>query len=141
MAPQEVKGTLGRGVQLIRELEATHTASRNAEMEHRQKVLTTQPTAPSDQPPELEWTSEMFTCCNDLDRLQEMVVDDLGRQAFNRRGRCFKFPGVWCFTICMQRVQQRNKFGIGGSLCRDCLAACCCTPCTLLQMSRQIQKD
>eukprot|EP00760_Papus_ankaliazontas_P021103 PhM_4_TR18639/c1_g1_i4/m.79993 len=52
---------------------------------------------------------------------------------------------VLCFwglvTVCAtvnNRMRMRELFMIGGNGCEDCLMACCCLPCTISQISREM---
>lgn len=36
------------------------------------------------------------------------------------------------------RASIRARYRIGGNGCNDCLAAACCTPCDLVQESREL---
>lgn len=39
----------------------------------------------------------------------------------------------------MQRGEIRQKYGLKGNGCTDCLMACCCTPCDLTQQDKEVQ--
>ena len=42
------------------------------------------------------------------------------------------------FMICFQRRHVRERQGIKGGLCGDCLVAHCCGPCALIQHSHEV---
>ncbi|XP_061566413.1 cornifelin homolog [Cololabis saira] len=111
-----------------------------------QKINTSQPrpfiaTATSNQ-----WTSGICDCFQDP------------------RHCCFAFWCYPCFTcitareagecLCLplldgfgiippittaMRVSVRQRYGIEGSICNDCVHACCCGPCTWCQVSREFR--
>jgi len=39
----------------------------------------------------------------------------------------------------MQRGEVRSKYGLKGDGCTDCLCACCCVPCDLVQQDKEAQ--
>src|SRR5689334_19736482 len=39
----------------------------------------------------------------------------------------------------MQRGEIRQKYGLKGNGCTDCLMACCCTPCDLTQQDKEVK--
>ncbi|KAL7389963.1 hypothetical protein ABVT39_012551 [Epinephelus coioides] len=96
-----------------------------------------------------EWASGICDCCNDM------------------RECCFAFWCCPCFAcktskqyghhLCLplldvcgcgcvhpltmsMRVYVRHRYGIKGSLCRDCLCSSFCPPCVWCQMSREMKK-
>jgi hypothetical protein len=40
----------------------------------------------------------------------------------------------------MQRGEIRQKYGLKGNGCTDCLMACCCTPCDLTQQDKEVKQ-
>ncbi|KAF1810749.1 PLAC8-domain-containing protein, partial [Eremomyces bilateralis CBS 781.70] len=39
----------------------------------------------------------------------------------------------------MQRGEMRSKYQLQGGGCKDCLCACCCTPCDLVQQDKEAE--
>lgn len=39
----------------------------------------------------------------------------------------------------MQRGEIRQKYGLKGNGCTDCLMACCCMPCDLTQQDKEVK--
>lgn len=39
----------------------------------------------------------------------------------------------------MQRGEVRTKYGLKGDGCTDCLCACCCAPCDLVQQDKEAE--
>ncbi|KAG8006275.1 Cornifelin-like protein A [Nibea albiflora] len=37
------------------------------------------------------------------------------------------------------RVSTRQRYGIEGTICKDCCYACCCGPCSWCQVAREIK--
>jgi Cys-rich protein (TIGR01571 family) len=52
---------------------------------------------------------------------------------YRRTGECVCQCCIPCSQMTM-RAKLRTGFRIQGSLCRDCVASCCCPICTALQM-------
>ncbi|EAU82184.2 hypothetical protein CC1G_11374 [Coprinopsis cinerea okayama7 len=46
----------------------------------------------------------------------------------------------WLFQM-MNREKIRSRYSIRGGGCGDCLTACCCTPCELVQESRELELE
>ncbi|TFK23010.1 PLAC8-domain-containing protein [Coprinopsis marcescibilis] len=49
--------------------------------------------------------------------------------------------GIACLLQCMSRGETRTRYNIKGSGCGDCCTACFCTPCDLVQESREIELE
>ncbi|KAK5876090.1 hypothetical protein CesoFtcFv8_027092 [Champsocephalus esox] len=57
--------------------------------------------------------------------------------------------GQWTSDICdclddlpqctSLRVSIRQRYGIEGTICNDCVYACCCGPCSWCQIAREIK--
>lgn len=41
---------------------------------------------------------------------------------------------------CFDRGDTREKYGIDGNACTDCLVSCCCTCCGLVQQDREVKE-
>jgi hypothetical protein len=39
-----------------------------------------------------------------------------------------------------QRGKVRQEYGLKGNGCTDCLMACCCTPCDLMQQDKEVKQ-
>jgi Cys-rich protein (TIGR01571 family) len=56
---------------------------------------------------------------------------------------CLIMTGAWLLAVpwlpvWMQRRRLRQKFGIEGSGCTDCLSACCCNCCAQVQIENEL---
>ncbi|KAM9728817.1 cornifelin homolog B [Menidia menidia] len=95
-----------------------------------------------------EWGSEICDCCDDIPQC------------------CFAFwccPCFACITsrkydepLCLPlldvfsgfipaitmstRVSMRHRYGIRGTMCRDCVYSTFCAPCSWCQMAREIER-
>ncbi|KAJ7230560.1 PLAC8-domain-containing protein [Mycena pura] len=49
--------------------------------------------------------------------------------------------GLGWVLSCGTRGDVRSRYGIEGGGCGDCLASCCCAPCDLTQVSREIELE
>ncbi|KAF2008146.1 PLAC8-domain-containing protein [Amniculicola lignicola CBS 123094] len=59
-------------------------------------------------------------------------------------GSCLAFTGLACcglsFILPMiQRGDMRARYHLQGNGCKDCLCACCCSPCDLTQQDKESQ--
>jgi hypothetical protein len=50
--------------------------------------------------------------------------------------RVWSLPGTLAF---LQRTRVRNMYNVKGSCVRDCVSACCCLPCVLIQDEREVR--
>ena len=51
---------------------------------------------------------------------------------------CLSCAGLsWALSM-MQRGEIRQKYNLPGSGCGDCVRACCCAPCDLLQQDKEV---
>ncbi|KAK4655394.1 hypothetical protein QC762_302090 [Podospora pseudocomata] len=51
------------------------------------------------------------------------------------------FCGGWGWILeCLQRGEVRSKHRIEGSGCTDCLVACCCPCCGVIQSHKEVEK-
>lgn len=63
-----------------------------------------------------EWNSSLFGCCQECStscqacfcpgKVQKIVAEQIGREAFNRSRRCLMFPGVCFFNTCNNLCPQ-----------------------------------
>ncbi|KAF2267173.1 hypothetical protein CC78DRAFT_530976 [Lojkania enalia] len=47
------------------------------------------------------------------------------------------FCGLSCILPMIQRGDMRAKYHLKGNGCKDCLCACCCQPCDMLQQEKE----
>ncbi|KAG7378645.1 hypothetical protein PHYPSEUDO_009800 [Phytophthora pseudosyringae] len=66
------------------------------------------------------------------------VRSSAGRQVIFLCGASF-FALFFAFSVCLVRMRVRKQFEIEGNCVEDCVAASCCTPCTIAQMASQTQ--
>ncbi|KAF2998290.1 hypothetical protein E8E13_007262 [Curvularia kusanoi] len=45
---------------------------------------------------------------------------------------------AWILPL-MNRGDIRNKYSLTGNGCKDCLCACCCAPCDLVQQDKEVK--
>ncbi|XP_028322583.1 cornifelin homolog B-like [Gouania willdenowi] len=113
-----------------------------------QTLVVTQPLPVMDIQDSQEWGSGMCDCCDNVpeccfaywcfpcfacttsreygEALCLPLAEYLG----------FAFPAV---TMSM-RVSMRQRYGIRGTMCNDCVLSCFCGPCLWCQMSREMKK-
>jgi len=107
-----------------------------------------------------EWTASGADCCSPFSacllswclpcvqygRISHRLNKDAslkGWSFFN--GNCV---GYYALTCCgmqwimqmMQRGEIRERYGLTGNGCTDCLCACCCGPCDLVQQDKEIDQ-
>ncbi|KUJ23885.1 PLAC8-domain-containing protein [Mollisia scopiformis] len=106
-----------------------------------------------------EWNNGLFDCFSGADNLclkatfcpcfvygktQHRIRDPslAGYERFNQD--CLMWCGVqsccglgWIFNW-MARTELRNKFGINGGGCGDCMTAWCCTCCSIIQNEKEV---
>ncbi|KAH6621734.1 PLAC8 family-domain-containing protein [Boeremia exigua] len=57
---------------------------------------------------------------------------------------CAAFAGMgivglsWILPL-LNRGEVRAEYGLNGNGCKDCLCACCCAPCDLLQQEKEVE--
>ncbi|KAF2621944.1 hypothetical protein BU25DRAFT_378627 [Macroventuria anomochaeta] len=57
---------------------------------------------------------------------------------------CATFTGMACVGLSwilplINRGDMRAKYNLTGNGCKDCLCACCCAPCDLMQQDKEVQ--
>ena len=58
--------------------------------------------------------------------------------------QCAAFTGLTCVGFSwilplMNRGDMRAKYNLTGNGCKDCLCACCCGPCDLMQQDKEAE--
>ncbi|KAF2250060.1 PLAC8-domain-containing protein [Trematosphaeria pertusa] len=58
-------------------------------------------------------------------------------------GSCAAFCGLMCLGVpfilpWINRGDMRAKYHLKGNGCTDCLCACCCTPCDMVQQEKEV---
>lgn len=48
------------------------------------------------------------------------------------------FVGLSWILPLLNRGEVRADYGLTGNGCKDCLCACCCAPCDLLQQEKEV---
>ncbi|XP_054481443.1 cornifelin homolog B-like [Anoplopoma fimbria] len=93
-----------------------------------------------------EWTSGICDCCLDMKDccLAFWCCPCFACRTSRRLGQCLCLPlldvcgCVRPITMSM-RVSIRQRYGIRGSLCRDCLCSSFCPSCVWCQITREIK--
>ncbi|KAH8432386.1 PLAC8 family protein [Aspergillus melleus] len=49
------------------------------------------------------------------------------------------YVGFYWILLMLKRGQMRDRFGIEGNGCKDCMAACCCPCCVLMQQDKEAE--
>ncbi|KAJ2978560.1 hypothetical protein NQ176_g3755 [Zarea fungicola] len=90
------------------------------------------------------WCCTCFAFGRASDRLRAFPDTDTDNfSLFN--GSCFMFTlasmcSLSCIPVWMQRKDLREKFGIRGGGCGDCMVASCCLPCAVSQINMELKK-
>ncbi|XP_066463253.1 cornifelin homolog B-like [Eleutherodactylus coqui] len=88
-----------------------------------------------------QWSSEVTDCCADtrICLCGAFAPCILACNLAKDFGECCCLP---CLpgTMVALRTGMRERYGIEGSICNDWLCISCCGPCTLCQMSREMQR-
>ncbi|XP_008276321.1 cornifelin homolog B-like [Stegastes partitus] len=94
-----------------------------------------------------DWSSGICDCCNDMKQccFAFWCCPCFACITTREFGQCLCLPLLDIFgcippiTMSM-RTSVRRRYGIKGSLCRDCLCSTCCLPCVWCQMSTEMKK-
>ncbi|XP_029924821.1 cornifelin homolog B-like [Myripristis murdjan] len=93
-----------------------------------------------------DWASGICSCCNDKADccLAFWCCPCFACKTTRTYGQCLCLPLLDIFgcippvTMSM-RLSMRQRYGIKGSMCTDCVCATCCSPCVWCQMSREMK--
>uniref|UniRef100_A0A0F8B2H9 Cornifelin n=1 Tax=Larimichthys crocea TaxID=215358 RepID=A0A0F8B2H9_LARCR len=93
-----------------------------------------------------EWNSGICDCFQDLPQccLSFWCPSCFACKTSYEAGECLCLPLLNGYglippiTIAI-RVSIRQRYGIEGTICKDCAYACCCGPCTWCQVAREIK--
>lgn len=107
-----------------------------------------------------EWSSGLCSCCDDCGICvlsfccpciqYGMSTEMFGEGVLFREPSCavhaiiyiaFDIFGLGCIVLGLQRQLVREKYGIKGTSFNDFCCSCCCQPCTLAQVSREIKAN
>ncbi|XP_053187871.1 cornifelin homolog B [Scomber japonicus] len=95
-----------------------------------------------------EWASGICDCCDDVPEccFAFWCCPCFACKTTKAYGQCLCLPMLEIFmgvippiTMSM-RVSMRERYGIKGTMCNDCLCATCCTSCVWCQMSREMKR-
>ncbi|XP_068437130.1 cornifelin homolog B-like [Clinocottus analis] len=107
-------------------------------------VVSRQPAASSSE--EDDWTSGICECCLEADEccLGFWCCPCFACSTSRSLGHGLCLPlldvcGVIRPITTSMRVHVRQRYGIRGSVCTDCLSSCFCVPCVWCQMSREMK--
>ncbi|KAM9788629.1 cornifelin homolog B-like [Neosynchiropus ocellatus] len=111
------------------------------------KMVVQQPRAQMVNRDSEEWGSGICDCCQDVPEccMAFWCCPCFACMVSKRYGECLCLPliDMWGFIppINMSmRVSMRERYGIRGTMCRDCLCAGFCTVCSWCQMSREMKR-
>ncbi|XP_049425038.1 cornifelin homolog B-like isoform X2 [Epinephelus fuscoguttatus] len=93
-----------------------------------------------------EWTSGICDCCQDLPQccLAFWCLPCFACKTSFEAGECVCLPLLDAYGLIPPittalRVSVRTRYGIEGTVCNDCVIACCCGPCNWCQLAREIK--
>ncbi|XP_075942945.1 cornifelin homolog A-like [Anarhichas minor] len=93
-----------------------------------------------------QWTSGICDCFQDLPQccLAFWCLPCFSCKTAHEAGECVCLPLLDTFGLIPPmttalRVSVRQRYGIEGTICRDCLYSCCCGPCTWCQIAREMK--
>ncbi|XP_078138612.1 cornifelin homolog B-like [Centroberyx gerrardi] len=94
-----------------------------------------------------EWGSGICDCCDDVPDccFAFWCCPCYACKTTKEYGQCLCLPLLDVFgcippiTMTM-RVSMRERYGIKGTMCNDCVYATCCTSCTWCQMTREMKR-
>ncbi|KAM9455812.1 cornifelin homolog B isoform 2-T3 [Clarias gariepinus] len=110
------------------------------------KMVIKQPQAVLESRESDEWASGVCDCCDNVPEccLAFWFCPCFACKTTKKYGQCLCLPlldlcGVASPATWAMRVSMRQRYGIKGTLCDDCLVATFCTPCVWCQMSREMK--
>ncbi|XP_041657912.1 cornifelin homolog B-like [Cheilinus undulatus] len=94
-----------------------------------------------------EWSSGICDCCEDIPEccFACWCCPCFACITTKAYGQCLCLPLLEICGGCINpitmsmRVSVRHRYGIKGSLCRDCVCATFCPPCVWCQISREMR--
>ncbi|KAG7496526.1 hypothetical protein JOB18_020734 [Solea senegalensis] len=93
-----------------------------------------------------QWTSDICDCCEDLPMccLACWCLPCFTCKTSYEAGECVCLPLLDAYgcippMTTSLRVAVRTRYGIEGSICKDCVLSCFCGPCTWCQIAREIK--
>uniref|UniRef100_A0A667ZCB9 Placenta-specific gene 8 protein-like n=1 Tax=Myripristis murdjan TaxID=586833 RepID=A0A667ZCB9_9TELE len=93
-----------------------------------------------------KWTSGICDCFEDLPQccLACWCLPCFTCKTSHEAGECVCLPLLDAYGLIPPmtlslRVSVRQRYGIEGTICQDCMYACCCGPCTWCQIAREIK--
>nr|XP_020481239.1 cornifelin homolog B-like [Monopterus albus] len=111
------------------------------------KLVIRQPQPVMDSRESDEWGSGICDCCDDVPGccFAFWCCPCFACITTKKYGQCLCLPLLDIFgcippiTMSM-RVSMRHRYGIKGTMCKDCVYATFCVACTWCQMSREMKK-
>ncbi|KAM9846757.1 cornifelin homolog B-like [Aulostomus maculatus] len=111
------------------------------------KLVLTQPLPSMVSQESDEWGSGICDCCDDLGMccFAYWCFPCFTCYTTKEYGQCLCLPLLDYFGLIppislSMRVSMRQRYGIKGTICKDCLYSTFCTPCSWCQMSREMRR-
>ncbi|XP_034407018.1 cornifelin homolog B isoform X2 [Cyclopterus lumpus] len=111
------------------------------------KMVIRQPQPVMDAQESDEWGSEICDCFQDVPEccFAFWCCPCFACMTTKRYGQCLCLPLLDTFGFIppinmSMRVSMRQRYGIKDTMCKDCLYATFCAPCSWCQMSREMSK-
>ncbi|KAJ8275420.1 hypothetical protein COCON_G00071720 [Conger conger] len=94
-----------------------------------------------------QWSSGVFDCWGDMNTCCFVFwcCPCFACKTTREYGQCLCLPlldicGIVPPITFAMRVSLRERYGIKGTMCNDCMCATCCRACTWCQISREMKK-
>ncbi|XP_062393692.1 cornifelin homolog A-like [Sardina pilchardus] len=102
-------------------------------------VTTNQPRRPEAE--KIEWSSRLSGFCEDKSMCCYALTCPLlmSTGVTEQYGEGFGLGAV-PFSLMALRSDIRERYNIKGSLCLDWMVGCCCGPCAVVQMAKEVNK-
>ncbi|XP_067347850.1 cornifelin homolog B-like [Channa argus] len=111
-------------------------------------VIISQPQPMTEAQNTQHWTSGICDCWDDVPEccFAFWCCPCFACKTSKKYGEHLCLPLLYLFGVCVpaitmsMRVSMRQRYGIRGSMCNDCVCSTFCTGCVWCQMSREIRR-